>query len=217
MAGDAAAPPAPAAFSFETVRQRAAASAAQAYRNPVNNIPDYLKKLSYDEFQMIRFIRGAGPWKGENLRFSFEFFHPGFLYQDEVLMHLVENGEVKDYQFDPKLFEYGTNHFPEPLPKTLHFPGFRILYPVNLPTKQDEVASFVGASYFRLLGKGQRYGVSARALAIDTAEPTGEEFPRFTEFWLESPPRRQLRSSSMVSWTASVRRVPINSSSLLAT
>jgi glucans biosynthesis protein len=46
---------------------------------------------------------------------------------------------------------------------------------------------FLGASYFRALGRGQLYGVSARGLAIDTAEAGGEEFPRFVEFWIERP------------------------------
>ena len=36
-------------------------------------------------------------------------------------------------------------------------------------------------------GRGQRFGLSARALAIDTAENSGEEFPRFVEFWVERP------------------------------
>ena len=51
----------------------------------------------------------------------------------------------------------------------------------------DEVLSFVGASYFRALGKGQGYGASARGLAIDTALSSGEEFPRFSEFWIARP------------------------------
>ena len=45
----------------------------------------------------------------------------------------------------------------------------------------------LGASYFRVVGKGQTYGLSARGMAIDTALPSGEEFPRFTEFWIEKP------------------------------
>jgi glucans biosynthesis protein len=50
------------------------------------------------------------------------------------------------------------------------------------------VAEFLGASYFRVLGARQRYGASLRGLAINTADPAGEEFPRFTDFWLEKPP-----------------------------
>ena len=104
-----------------------------------------------------------------------------------MLIHLVEEGQVRDFDFSPQQFDYGPVHFPEPLPRDLHFAGLRVLYPVNHPRNQDEVASFLGASYFRLLGARQRYGASFRGLAIDTAEPSGEEFPRFTEFWVEKP------------------------------
>jgi glucans biosynthesis protein len=55
------------------------------------------------------------------------------------------------------------------------------------PDYADEVCAFLGASYFRSLAKGQGYGLSARGLAIDTAEPSGEEFPIFRAFWLERP------------------------------
>ena len=67
------------------------------------------------------------------------------------------------------------------------FAGFRVHFPVNTPAYKDEVLVFLGASYFRGLGQGQRFGLSARGLAIDTAENSGEEFPRFVEFWIERP------------------------------
>src|SRR5262249_40870930 len=60
-------------------------------------------------------------------------------------------------------------------------------FALNNTGYKDEVVSFLGASYFRGLGKGQRYGLSARGLALDTAAPSGEEFPRFTEVWIERP------------------------------
>src|SRR5580765_1468618 len=59
--------------------------------------------------------------------------------------------------------------------------------PFNVPVYKDDVLAFLGASYFRALGKGQMYGLSARGLAIDTALASGEEFPRFVEFWFEKP------------------------------
>ena len=58
---------------------------------------------------------------------------------------------------------------------------------LNSPTYKDELLVFSGASYFRALGTGQRYGLSARGLAVDTAGPAKEEFPRFTDYWLEKP------------------------------
>ena len=38
-----------------------------------------------------------------------------------------------------------------------------------------------------LSGRASSFGLSARGLAIDTAESSGEEFPRFVEFWIERP------------------------------
>jgi periplasmic glucans biosynthesis protein len=46
---------------------------------------------------------------------------------------------------------------------------------------------FLGSSYLRAVGRGHGYGMSARGLAIDTALPSGEEFPAFREFWIERP------------------------------
>ena len=47
--------------------------------------------------------------------------------------------------------------------------------------------AFLGASYFRALGQGCRYGLSARGLAVNTGLAPGEEFPRFESFWMERP------------------------------
>ena len=65
--------------------------------------------------------------------------------------------------------------------------GFRVHYALNAPDYKDELVVFLGASYFRAVGQGQRYGLSGRGLAIDTGGAQGEEFPRFVEFWLERP------------------------------
>ena len=52
--------------------------------------------------------------------------------------------------------------------------------------KFDEFISFVGSSYFRFLGRGQQYGLSARGLALANGTHE-EEFPIFREFWIEMP------------------------------
>jgi glucans biosynthesis protein len=65
------------------------------------------------------------------------------------------------------------------------FAGFRVQFVTDW---RDDVAAFLGASYFRAVGGDTRqYGLSARALAVDTAFPRPEEFPRFTSFWFERP------------------------------
>src|SRR3546814_8792860 len=59
----------------------------------------------------------------------------------------------------------------------LGYAGFRIHYPLNNPEYKDELAVFLGASYFRLLARDQVYGLLARGLDVDTDLPKGEECP----------------------------------------
>ena len=73
--------------------------------------------------------------------------------------------------------------------RKLGYAGFRAHYALHTPRYKDEVVVFLGPSYFRALGQAQRYGTSARGLAIDTAESGGEEFPRFEQFWIVRPAR----------------------------
>lgn len=175
-------------FSYGALLSKAKELAEGEYQ-PDNDpgLPDSLKNLSYDDYQCIRFLPQKGPWQAESLRFTFQFFHRGFIYQAPARIYLVDQGQVREFGFDPAQFDYGRNHFPHPVPLGLHFAGLRVLYPLNSPNKQDEVAAFLGASYFRVIGAQQRYGASFRGLAVDTAEPSGEEFPRFTDFWIQKP------------------------------
>src|SRR3546814_4039916 len=71
----------------------------------------------------------------------------------------------------------------------------------------DELAVFLGASYFRVLAAGQHYGLSARGLAIDTGLAKKEEFPYFREFWLKKPQPGDRRSEEHTSELQSLRRI----------
>jgi glucans biosynthesis protein len=71
------------------------------------------------------------------------------------------------------------------LPPGFGYAGFRVMR----PGLQPDWVSFLGASYFRTSGPYNQYGLSARGLAIDTGLPTPEEFPRFSEYWLEGSER----------------------------
>lgn len=174
-------------FSFQKLRDHARARAANEY-HPDNKpeLPDFLKKLNYDDYREIRFLEQQSQWHAERLPFEIQLFHRGYLFVDPVRIHLIEGGKVSDLQYAPAQFDYGRNQIPKPLPLDLQFAGLNLVY-IRGVTNRSEVASFLGASYFRLVGVNQRYGASFRGLAINTAEPTGEEFPRFTELWVEKP------------------------------
>jgi glucans biosynthesis protein len=177
----------PPSFSFEVVRELARKAASRDYEAPDESLPDYLADIGYDQYRDIRYRPDRALWRSENLPFEVQFFHRGFLYKSRVDVSVVAFGEVQPVRFEPGQFHYGNNAFPEPVPADLGFAGFRLHYPLNRPDYKDEVAVFLGASYFRVLGAGQVYGASARGLAIDTALPSGEEFPLFRRFWIERP------------------------------
>ena len=171
-------------FSFDGLRARASALAAKPYVAPASRVPAWLLKLSYDEHRRIRFDETHSWWRQEGLPFQLQFFHPGFVQNSTVQISEVSGGKAELIKFSRDLFIYD-RLTPGELPPTMGFAGFRILYPLNKPG--DEVGAFQGASYFRMLCQKTIYGLSARGLALNTAEPGGEEFPIFTEFWIEKP------------------------------
>ncbi len=175
-------------FGPDVLLNKAIRLSKKDYQAPENNLPQELKDLNYDQHRDIRFVRENGPWYGKRLPFEMQFFHLGSIFHVPVPINEVVNGIAKPINYSPKFFNYGKNNL-NITDNHLGYAGFRLHYPLNSPTYYDELVSFLGASYFRGLGKGQKYGLSARGLAIDTAVQTGEEFPIFREFWLQRPKR----------------------------
>jgi len=168
------------------VEAKARKLAEEPYRSPPS-VPRFLSELDYDAWRNIRFDPAKALWKKEGLPFTVQFFHPGFYYDQYVKIHVVGDGWVREVPFSVEFFDTGGNDLKAQIPPDMGFAGFRLHYPINRPDYQDEVAVFLGASYLRSLAKGQQYGMSARGLAIDTALGSGEEFPRYTEFWIFRP------------------------------
>jgi glucans biosynthesis protein len=179
------------AFGFGDVEQRARELAGTPYQRPDPKLPQELADLGYDRYRDIRFKPDHAFWRKEKLPFELEFFHEGLYYNLPVKLNEVGSQGAKDVskeiRFNPADFDYGANKLDLNKLKDLGFAGFRVHFAVNTPKYKDEVLVFLGASYFKALGREQRYGLSARGLAIDTGLISGEEFPRFTEFWIERP------------------------------
>ena len=175
---------------FDDVGARARQLAAQPFvaeaRAAVAS-PAASDALTYDQYRDIRFRPDRSLWRDQKLPFEVQFFHPGFVNTETVRINEVTaDGATRPIAFDVANFDYGHNATPS---KALAsgYAGFRVHYPLNNAAHKDEVIVFLGASYFRAVGKDQRYGLSARGLAVDTVGAGAEEFPRFTEFWLEKP------------------------------
>lgn len=177
----------PTPFTVGWLREHARALSKREYEPPNKSLPAGLADLSYDQYRDIRFRPERALWLDADRPFTAQFFHVGAHYDLPVRIHEVVDGVAYRLLYSADLFDYGGNTFGEPFPPDLGFAGFRLHYPLNRPDYRDEVAVFLGASYFRAVGRGQHFGLSARGLAIDTALPKGEEFPAFREFWLERP------------------------------
>ena len=176
-----------AGFDLDALAKRAQALAAAGYDDSGDRVPDWLLEISYDQWRDIRFRPEKALWKQGGGRFSVQLFHPGLFYNRVVKLNVVDATGVHPVPFSPGTFDYGGNDFASRVPQDLGYAGLRLHYPLKTEKYQDEVIVFLGASYFRAVGKREVFGLSARGLAIDTALSSGEEFPRFREFWLVRP------------------------------
>lgn len=177
-------------FGFESVAAIAANVASREWESPSRPQSGVFADISYDAYRGIRFRRDADPW-AEIAGFGLDLLPPGMIFHEPVRVNFVTGGVPRSMPFDPSVFEFDPNFFPEDAkqsdPGEMGWSGFRVRSALNRPDVLDELAVFQGASYFRILGRGSHYGLSARGLAIGTGSAEGEEFPIFNEFWIHDP------------------------------
>ncbi len=176
-----------AAFDLNDVAAHAEKLTQTPFKFNAGEVPKWLLDLNYDQWRDIRFRPDRALWRDTKSRFTVQFFHPGLFYDHPVAINVVDSRGIRPVAFSPNQFDYGKNDFASRVPQNLGYAGFRVHYPINRPDYGDEVIVFLGASYFRAVGKNLAFGLSARGLAIDTGASTGEEFPYFKEFWLVHP------------------------------
>lgn len=178
--------PAGVQFSAGLVDELAKKLSKQGYDAKANAAPDILRGLDAKSYGAIAY-RPERAFFGEGgSPFRAQLYHLGYLYNRAARVNLVTNAAAYGVPYSPDLFDFGETPVPR-LPSETGYAGLRLHYPLNNPAVFDEMLSFLGASNFRALGRGQTYGLHARGVAIDTALPSGEEFPYFREFWVETP------------------------------
>jgi len=169
-------------FTFDELKRRAKAMAATPYREPVVRHGKILEAIDYDVFQQIVFKREHGLGEDGSVNFPVQLFHLGRYFKVPVKLHVLDRGQAMEILYRSNYFTFGESSLDKILPDDLGFSGFRLQHG---PGATTDWMAFLGASYFRSAGELNQYGLSARGVAIDPALPTPEEFPRFTEFWLE--------------------------------
>jgi glucans biosynthesis protein len=173
-------------FDYAWLKGQARQLAGNPFQASRDTLPPAMAKLSYDQYQSLRFRTDHALWGDQGLAFRLQFFHVGRGFSQPVHLYEVADGQAREIVYDPAMFEFDKSGIdPSLMRDHAGFAGFRIQFVTDW---KDDVAAFLGASYFRAVGGDTRqYGLSARALAVDTAFPRPEEFPRFTTFWFERP------------------------------
>ncbi|MEL7166871.1 MAG: glucan biosynthesis protein G [Pseudomonadota bacterium] len=173
-------------FAATDVTEMARERAMRPYE-PRPLIPAPWRDLTYDQYRKIWFDSRNALWEGTDTPQRVDVFPPGLYFPRGVRTYVVEGDTARPLKFDMGVFDT-TDKFPDvPIDDTLGYSGLRLRTEFDQPGIYEEYAVFQGASYFRGIGQGDIYGLSARGLALKTGDPMGEEFPDFTHFWLERP------------------------------
>jgi periplasmic glucans biosynthesis protein len=139
-------------------------------------------------------LLGAQSGSGKNA-FALDLLPPGLVYSDPVKVSIVRDNGTSPAPFSPLWLNFDPAYFPAfpdgiapaEMLNGLNYTGIRLKTALNRPDQLDEFAVFQGATFFRAIARGMTYGASARALAIGTGDPRGEEFPVFRQLWIKQP------------------------------
>ncbi|MDD1649622.1 MAG: glucan biosynthesis protein D [Methylococcaceae bacterium] len=173
-------------FSFDQLIEKAKEMAKKSYTAPPKPLPTIVQQIDYEAWGNIRYRPESALFaKGPEL-YPATFFHLGQFFQKSVKMHVVETGQAREILYSSDYFSMPKDSIAHKLPESSGFAGFRLQESRHREDwrTQDWVA-YLGASYFRAIGALNQYGLSARGVTVDSAEPTPEEFPDFTEFFIE--------------------------------
>ena len=161
-------------FDHETVKASARRLAAKPYVPDATRIPPALAKISWDAYQSIGFRASRALWAHEGLPFRIRFFHLGMQFRRAVRMHEVVDGVAREIVYDASMFDLArSGQDAAKLPHGLGFAGFRMFF---APDFESDVASFLGACYFRAVGASMQLAMFVVPLLVLLGAVTGHPF-----------------------------------------
>ncbi len=173
---------------FTDAADRAARLAAAPYAPPAKDLPKAFEGLDYDGFRKLRPRPDKMVWGETGNPFAVLPLPRGWVYPDTIAIHFVDAAGEIERHASPSFVDFVDFPWANDNARAgLGASGWRAITKPGQAGVGYEFAVIQGGTYFRAVGEGQVYGVSARALAIGVGSPAGEEFPRFTEFWILDP------------------------------
>ena len=169
------------AFGFQDVVEKARERSENSWSAP-NSVPRFMRDISHDAYRGIRFKNERSIWHESNSQFQVRLLPAGNVFEHPVRLHTVDAEGEHPLPFRKADYEFTDAELERRVPADLGHSGFELTWPVSHGGQDRQViVSFAGASAF------SAGGASARGIAIDTGLMSGEEFPAFTDFWLERP------------------------------
>ena len=166
---------------FPKVVAQALALAKAPYKAPPEVGPP-LSQLTFNQYQQLSLVGRPPGWQA-GTPFHLTLDPAGYLFRWPETIDIVAHGKVQAAQLpfavkgDPALAKTIKGSVPPA--------GFNAETSFGKGPPVNEFLSVLGASYFRAVGAGQSWGLSARGIAVDTALPhRAEEFPYFQRFWI---------------------------------
>ena len=180
-----AAPAWAAGFGFDDVAREAQTLAQSPWRKPPP-LSERRANLEYDDYRKLRHRPDRALWRSQKLPFQMQFFTTGRGNARALRLHEIVDGKaqpliVRNADFD---FEGVLN---EPAQAEAPIAGWRVTYPLHRADKQDEVAVFLGASYFRALGAGPALRPVGARPGHRHRRRRRRGVPRCAAFWFERP------------------------------
>jgi hypothetical protein len=172
-------------FDFAWLKGQARWLASNAYQAVAGCVPPALAKLGYDQYQSLRFRGDHALWADPGLPSACSSSTSAAVSPSRCICSKSSTARRAKSSTTRRCSNFTrAASIPRVMQDRRASPGSRAVR----DQLAGDVAAFLGASYFRAVGGDTRqYGLSARALAVDTAFPRPEEFPRFTSFWFERP------------------------------
>ena len=176
-------------FSEDLLDAFARRRADEPFKAPEKRVDEALSAITYEQYsRAIVYKEDQAIWRKDDGPFWLEPYHTaGTIFAFPVELYTVEGGRAARIPYSASAFEFNPPAKQPATPAQSDFAGFRALGQIDKPGAFREFLSFLGASNFRAIAEGQGFGVSARALAINTGQTGGEDIPLFRSFWIERP------------------------------
>lgn len=176
-------------FSLAALKRLAEDLSKTPWRDNAITLPPSLANLDPRAYNAITYNPARSLWHDiPDRQLDVQFFPTGMHFTRPVRIFALDpiSHRAQEIAFEPGFFSGNKAGIDVDKWKNgpMGFSGFRVYKAPDLLKK--DIIAFLGASYFRAVDNTYQYGLSARAVALDTFAGR-EEFPDFTAFWFEPP------------------------------